>query len=135
MNHERNFRPAGGLDTMLAEASAAAADLARSEMALLRRELTTGARRFSGGLAAAATALFCAFLAIGLASLALVEWLTPVVGSRMMAMLVTAALALALALACALFARLRLSAETLDPELTRRSLADAGERLRESLRR
>lgn len=135
MRHDREFRAASGIDVMLAEATSAAADLARGEMALLRRELTTSARRFSGGLVAAATALFCAFLAIGLAALALVEWLTPLVGSQMMAMLVAAALALALALGCALVARARLSAEALDPDGARRSLAETGERLRESLGR
>ncbi|MCG6121383.1 MAG: phage holin family protein [Microvirga sp.] len=135
MNHDRSSERAAGLDALFAEAASAATELARGEMALLRRELASNTQRFAGGLVAAVVAAFCGLIALALACLALVEWLAPIMESRALAALVVAAIALALAIPCMLFARARLSADILDPRRTRYSLAAAGSQLRRSLRR
>lgn len=135
MQHDRDFRSASGLDALFAEAASAATDLARAEMALLRREVTANMQRFTNGILAAIAALLCGFLALALASLAVVEWLTPALESRALASLVTAAMVIAIAIPCILFARARLSSEMLDPRRTRQSLAGFGSQLRRSLRR
>lgn len=126
MQHDRVRSAEGGLDALFAEAASAARELARGEIALLRRELADNAGRMGAGVVAAVAAAFFGLAAIAMLCVALVDWLIPVTGSLALAALSVAAIAAAFGLVLALYARARLAGASLAPDRTRRSLARDG---------
>jgi hypothetical protein len=114
--------PGQSINTLLGEALRDASDLARKEVALFKTELSDNVRTLLIGIAMIAGAAIFGVAAIILFTEALVEWLATVVGSEAIAALIVGGIMAALAIGLVLYGRSTMSAASLAPTRSVRSL-------------
>jgi hypothetical protein len=114
--------PGQSINTLLGEALRDASDLARKEVALFKTELSDNVRTLLIGIAMIAGAAIFGVAAIILFTKALVEWLATVVGSEAIAALIVGGIMAALAIGLVLYGRSTMSAASLAPTRSVRSL-------------
>lgn len=123
------------LHNLLAAALRDAGDLARKELALFKAEMTDNLRTLAMGLVMMIGAAVLAILSLIWLTQALVEWLATVLDSQALAALIVGAALAAAAVGVGLYGRSVMSASTLTPDRSLRSLQRDGEVLSESVSR
>lgn len=118
---------------LIADALRETTDLARKEIALFRTEMSHNARVFLLGIVGLVVAAIFAVATLILLTEALVDWVSARVESEALGALIVAGLTLVITIACALWARSKLSAATLEPTHTIRSVERDSEVLTERL--
>ena len=116
---------------LVGEALRESTDLAQKEFALFRNEMTQNVRTIFIGLAMVVVAAIFAIAAIMLFTDALVNWLATVVHSEALAALIVGGIMAVIAIGLGLYGRHAMSASTLAPERTVRSLKRDAEVLSE----
>jgi len=107
---------------LVGEALRESTDLAQKEFALFRNEMTQNIRTIFIGLAMVVAAAIFAIAAIMLFTEALVNWLATVVNSEALAALIVGGLMAVIAIGLGLYGRHAMSASSLAPQRTVRSL-------------
>jgi F0F1-type ATP synthase membrane subunit c/vacuolar-type H+-ATPase subunit K len=116
---------------LVGEALRESTDLAQKEFALFRNEMTQNIRTIFIGLAMVVAAAIFAIAAIMLFTEALVNWLATVVNSEALAALIVGGLMAVIAIGLGLYGRHAMSASSLAPQRTVRSLKRDAEVLSE----
>lgn len=115
-------RDGQSIHTLLGDAMRDSTDLARKEFALFRTEMSDNIRAMVMGVLMFVAAAVFAIAALILFTEALVEWLATVVDSEALAALIVGGVMAAIAVGLALYGRSTMSAATLAPTRTARSL-------------
>jgi len=115
-------RDGSSIQSLVAEALREATDLARKEVALFRTEMAHNAKLFVAGVVALMAAGVFAVGTLILLTDAFVDWLAVVVGSDALASLIVAGVLLVITIVLLLYGRSKLSAATLEPSHTIRSV-------------
>ena len=123
------------LHNLLARALRDAGELARKELALFKAEMTANLRTLAMGLAMLMGAAVLAILSLIWLTQALVEWLAVVLDSEALAALIVGGVLLLGAVGLGLYGRSVMSASTLAPDRSLRSLRRDGEVLSQSVSR
>ncbi len=110
------------IHNLIGEALRDTTDLARKEMALFKTELSENVRTLLVGIAMIAAAGVFAIAAIILFTEALVKWLATVVGSEALAALIVGGVMAAVAVGFVLYGRSTMSAASLAPKRSVRSI-------------
>jgi F0F1-type ATP synthase membrane subunit c/vacuolar-type H+-ATPase subunit K len=116
---------------LVGEALRESTDLAQKEFALFRNEMTQNIRTIFIGLAMVVAAAIFAIAAIMLFTEALVNWLATVVNSEALAALIVGGIMAVIAIGLGLYGRHAMSASSLAPQRTVRSLKRDAEVLSE----
>ncbi len=116
---------------LVGEALRESTDLAQKEFALFRNEMTQNVRTIFIGLAMVVVAAIFAIAAIMLFTDALVNWLATVVHSEALAALIVGGIMAVIAISLGLYGRHAMSASSLAPQRTVRSLKRDAEVLSE----
>jgi F0F1-type ATP synthase membrane subunit c/vacuolar-type H+-ATPase subunit K len=116
---------------LVGEALRESTDLAQKEFALFRNEMTQNVRTIFIGLAMVVVAAIFAIAAIMLFTDALVNWLATVVHSEALAALIVGGIMAVIAIGLGLYGRHAMSASSLAPQRTVRSLKRDAEVLSE----
>lgn len=116
---------------LVGEALRESTDLAQKEFALFRTEISQNIRTLFIGLAMVVVAAIFAIAAVMLLTESLVEWLATVVNSEALAALIVGGLLAVIAIGLGLYGRHAMSASTLTPQRTMRSLKRDAEVLSE----
>lgn len=116
---------------LVGEALRESTDLAQKEFALFRTEISQNIRTLFIGLAMVVVAAIFAIAAVMLLTESLVEWLATVVNSEALAALIVGGLLAVVAIGLGLYGRHAMSASTLTPQRTMRSLKRDAEVLSE----
>ena len=114
--------PGQGIQNLIGEALRDTSDLARKEMALFKTELAENVRTLLIGIAMIAGAAVFAIAAIILFTEALVKWLATVVGSEALAALIVGGVMAAVAVGLVLYGRSTMSAASLAPQRSVKSI-------------
>ena len=123
------------LHNLLARALRDAGELARKELALFKAEMTANLRTLAMGFAMLMGAAVLAILSLIWLTQALVEWLAVVLDSEALAALIVGGVLLLGAVGLGLYGRSVMSASTLAPDRSLRSLRRDGEVLSQSVSR
>lgn len=123
------------LHNLLARALRDAGELARKELALFKAEMTANLRTLAMGLAMLMGAAVLAILSLIWLTQALVEWLAVVLDSEALAALIVGGVLLLGAVGLGLYGRSVMSASTLAPDRSLRSLRRDSEVLSQSVSR
>lgn len=115
------------MQSLIGEAMRETSDLARKELALFRTEMTHNVKLLVSGIVALLAASVFAIATLVLLTDALVDWLAVLVDSAALASLIVGALTLVIAVALIMYGRSKLSAATLEPTRTIRSVERDGE--------
>jgi cytochrome c biogenesis factor len=115
-------RTAPGVHQLIADALREASTLASKEFELFRKEMSHNAKLLVSGIVALVVAAVFAIGTLILLTTALVDWIAIQVGSRVIASLIVAGVTLLLTIIFLLVARSRLSAATLEPRRTIKSI-------------
>lgn len=110
------------IHTLVGEALRETSGLAQKEFALFRTEMSQSVKSMFIGLAMVVAAAVFAIAAVMLLTESLVEWLATVLESEALAALVVGGLMAAIAIGLGLYGRKAISAFTLTPERTVRSV-------------
>jgi len=116
---------------LVGEALRESTDLAQKEFTLFRTEMTQNVRTLFMGLAMVVVAAIFAIAAIMLLTESLVEWLATVVGSEALAALIVGGVLALIAIGLGLYGRHAMTASSLAPQRTVRSLKRDAEVLSE----
>ena len=116
---------------VVGEALRESTDLAQKEFTLFRTEISQNIRTLFIGLAMVVVAAIFAIAAVMLLTESLVEWLATVVHSEALAALIVGGLLAVIAIGLGLYGRHAMSASTLTPQRTMRSLKRDAEVLSE----
>ncbi|MGO4573178.1 phage holin family protein [Microvirga sp. 2TAF3] len=116
---------------LVVEAIRESGDLAQKEFALFRTELSNNIRTLFMGLAMIVVAAIFAIAAITLFTASLVKWLATIVGSEALAALIVGGTMAVIAIGLGLYGRHVMSASTLAPRRTVRSIKRDAEVLSE----
>lgn len=116
---------------LVGEALRESTDLAQKEFALFRTEMTQNVRTIFLGLAMVVVAAIFAIAAIMLFTEALVDWLATVVNSEALAALIVGGVMAVIAIGLGLYGRHAMTASSLAPQRTVRSLKRDAEVLSE----
>jgi len=116
---------------LVGEALRESTDLAQKEFTLFRTEMTQNIRTLFMGLALVVVAAIFAIAAIMLFTDALVHWLATVVGSEALAALIVGVVLAVVAIGLGLWGRSAMTASSLTPQRTVRSLKRDAEVLSE----
>jgi uncharacterized membrane protein len=116
---------------LVGEALRESTDLAQKEFALFRNEMTQNVRTIFIGLAMVVAAAIFAIAAIMLFTEALVNWLATIVNSEALAALIVGGVMAVIAIGLGLYGRHAMSASSLAPQRTVRSLKRDAEVLSE----
>ena len=116
---------------LVGEALRESTDLAQKEFTLFRTEMTQNIRTLFMGLAMVVVAAIFAIAAIMLFTDALVHWLATVVGSEALAALIVGVVLAIIAIGLGLWGRSAMTASSLTPQRTMRSLKRDAEVLSE----
>lgn len=116
---------------LVGEALRESTDLAQKEFTLFRTEISQNIRTLFIGLAMVVVAAIFAIAAVMLLTESLVEWLATVVNSEALAALIVGGVMAAIAIGLGLYGRSAMSASTLTPQRTMRSLKRDAEVLSE----
>jgi F0F1-type ATP synthase membrane subunit c/vacuolar-type H+-ATPase subunit K len=119
------------IQSLVGEALRESTDLAQKEFALFRTEMTQNVRTIFIGLAMVVVAAIFAIAAIILFTDALVNWLATVVNSEALAALIVGGVMAVIAIGLGLYGRHAMSASSLAPQRTVRSLKRDAEVLSE----
>lgn len=119
------------IQSLVGEALRESTDLAQKEFALFRNEMTQNVRTIFIGLAMVVAAAIFAIAAIMLFTDALVNWLATVVHSEALAALIVGGIMAVIAIGLGLYGRHAMSASSLAPQRTVRSLKRDAEVLSE----
>lgn len=122
-----------GIQTLIGEALRDTTDLARKEIALFKTELSDNMRTLLIGVAMIAGASVFAIAALILFTEALVKWLATVVGSEALAALIVGGVMAAVAVGLVLYGRSTMSAASLAPTRSVRSMQKDAKVLSESV--
>ena len=122
-----------GIQNLIGEALRDTSDLARKEMALFKAELSDNVRTLLMGIAMIAGAAVFAIAAIILFTEALVKWLATVVGSEALSALIVGGVMAAVAVGLVLYGRSTMSAASLAPQRSVRSVQRDAKVLSESV--
>lgn len=117
-----NGRDRTSIQALVAEAIREAADLARKEVALFRTEMSHNVKLLIAGIVALMASAVFAIATLILLTDAFVNWLATVVDSQALASLITAGVMLLITLVLIAYGRSKLSAATLEPTHTIRSV-------------
>lgn len=120
-----------GLHLLVGEALRETTDLARKEFTLFRAEMSENVRTIALGLAMFMGAAVLAVAALIWLTQALVDWLATVVNSHALAALIVGGLLAILAIGLGLYGKSAMSASSLTPKRTMRSIQRDGEVLSE----
>jgi uncharacterized membrane protein len=123
------------IHNLIAAALRDAGDLARKELALFKAEMTDNLRTLAMGVVMMMGAAVLAILSLIWLTQALVNWLATVVHSPALAALIVGGVLAAAAVGLGLYGRSVMSASTLTPDRSLRSLRRDGEVLSESVSR
>jgi len=123
------------IQNLIAAALRDAGDLARKELALFKAEMTDNLRTLAMGVVMMMGAAVLAILSLIWLTQALVNWLATVVHSPALAALIVGGVLAAAAVGLGLYGRSVMSASTLTPDRSLRSLRRDGEVLSESVSR
>jgi uncharacterized membrane protein len=123
------------IHNLIAAALRDAGDLARKELALFKAEMTDNLRTLATGVVMMMGAAVLAILSLIWLTQALVNWLATVVHSPALAALIVGGVLAAAAVGLGLYGRSVMSASTLTPDRSLRSLRRDGEVLSESVSR
>lgn len=107
---------------LVSEALRESTDLAQKEFTLFRTEISQNMRTLFMGLAMVVVAAIFAIASIILLTESLVEWLAGIVGSEALAALIVGGAMALIAIGLGLYGRRALSASTLTPQRTMRSI-------------
>jgi len=110
------------IHNLLGDALRESTDLARKEFSLFRTEMGENIKGLVIGLAMFVAAAVFAIVCVSLLTEALVEWLAGVLNSEALAALIVAVVMGAIALGLALYGRNKISASSLTPNRTVRSV-------------
>jgi F0F1-type ATP synthase membrane subunit c/vacuolar-type H+-ATPase subunit K len=116
---------------LVGEALRESTDLAQKEFTLFRTEISQNIRTLFIGLAMVVVAAIFAIAAVMLLTESLVEWLASVLNSEALAALIVGGVMAIIAIGLGLYGRNAMSASTLTPERTMRSLKRDAEVLSE----
>lgn len=116
---------------LVGEALRESTDLAQKEFALFKTEMTQSVRTLFIGLAVLVVAAVFAIAALMLLTESLVEWLATVVNSEALAALIVGGVLAVIAIGLGLYGRHAMSASSLAPQRTVRSLKRDAEVLSE----
>jgi uncharacterized membrane protein YqjE len=116
---------------LVGEALRESTDLAQKEFTLFRTEMTQNIRTLFMGLAMVVVAAIFAIAAIMLFTDSLVHWLATVVGSEALAALIVGGVLAIIAIGLGLWGRSAMTASSLTPQRTMRSLKRDAEVLSE----
>jgi len=116
---------------LVGEALRESTDLAQKEFTLFRTEISQNIRTLFIGLAMVVVAAIFAIAAVMLLTESLVEWLATVVNSEALAALIVGGVLALIAIGLGLYGRHAMSASTLTPQRTMRSLKRDAEVLSE----
>lgn len=116
---------------LVGEALRESTDLAQKEFTLFRTEISQNIRTLFIGLALVVVAAIFAIAAVMLLTESLVEWLATVVNSEALAALIVGGVLAIVAIGLGLYGRHAMSASTLTPQRTMRSLKRDAEVLSE----
>lgn len=116
---------------LVGEALRESTDLAQKEFTLFRTEISQNIRTLFIGLALVVVAAIFAIAAVMLLTESLVEWLATVVHSEALAALIVGGVLAIIAIGLGLYGRHAMSASTLTPQRTMRSLKRDAEVLSE----
>jgi len=116
---------------LVGEALRESTDLAQKEFTLFRTEISQNIRTLFIGLAMVVVAAIFAIAAVMLLTESLVEWLATVVNSEALAALIVGGVLALIAIGLGLYGRHAMSASTLMPQRTMRSLKRDAEVLSE----
>lgn len=119
------------IQSLVGEALRESTDLAQKEFALFRTEMTQNVKTIFIGLAMVVVAAIFAIAAIMLFTEALVDWLATVVNSEALAALIVGGVMAVIAIGLGLYGRHAMSASSLAPQRTVRSLKRDAEVLSE----
>jgi uncharacterized membrane protein len=119
------------IQSLVAETIRESGDLAQKELALLRTEVSQNLRTLFMGLAMIVVAAIFAIAAIGVLTGALVTWLGGVLGSTALAALIVGGAMAIIAIALGLYGKHAMSASSLTPQRTVRSIKRDAEVLSE----
>lgn len=122
-----------GIQNLIGEALRDTSDLARKEMALFKAELSDNVRTLLMGIAMIAGAAVFAIAAIILFTEALVKWLATIVGSEALSALIVGGVMAAVAVGLVLYGRSTMSAASLAPQRSVRSVQRDAKVLSESV--
>lgn len=122
-----------GIQNLIGEALRDTTDLARKEMALFKAELSDNVRTLLMGIAMIAGAAVFAIAAIILFTEALVKWLATVVGSEALSALIVGGVMAAVAVGLVLYGRSTMSAASLAPQRSVKSVQRDAKVLTESV--
>lgn len=120
-----------GIQTLVGDALRETTDLARKEFTLFRTEMAENVRSIALGLAMIVGAAVLAVAALIWLTQALVDWLATVVNSHALAALIVGGVLAILAIGLGLYGRNAMSASSLTPKRTMRSIQQDGEVLSE----
>jgi uncharacterized membrane protein len=123
------------IHNLIAAALRDAGELARKELALFKAEMTDNLRTLAMGVVMMMGAAVLAILSLIWLTQALVNWLATVVHSPALAALIVGGVLAAAAVGLGLYGRSVMSASTLTPDRSLRSLRRDGEVLSESVSR
>jgi nucleoside permease NupC len=110
------------IHNLFGEALRESSDLAQKEFALFRTEMTQNVKTMFMGLAMVVVAAIFAIAAIILLTESLVEWLAGIVGSEALAALIVGGVMAVIAVGLGLYGRSAMSAFSLTPQRTVRSV-------------
>lgn len=116
---------------LVGEALRESTDLAQKEFTLFRTEISQNIRTLFIGLAMVVVAAIFAIAAVMLLTESLVEWLATVVGSEALAALIVGGVLALVAIGLGLYGRHAMTASSLTPQRTMRSLKRDAEVLSE----
>lgn len=116
---------------LVGEALRESTDLAQKEFTLFRTEISQNIRTLFIGLAMVVVAAIFAIAAVMLLTESLVEWLATIVNSEALAALIVGGVLALVAIGLGLYGRHAMSASTLTPQRTMRSLKRDAEVLSE----
>jgi Putative Actinobacterial Holin-X, holin superfamily III len=110
------------IQTLLGDALRDSTDLARKELALFKAEMAQNVRSLAIGLAMFVGAAVFAIICVSLLTQSLVEWLAIRLNSEALASLIVAVVMGAIAIGFVLYGRSKMSAASLTPDRTLRSV-------------
>jgi Putative Actinobacterial Holin-X, holin superfamily III len=122
---------ADNIQTLLGDALRDSTDLARKELALFKAEMAENVRGLAIGLAMFVAAAVFAIICISLLTQSLVEWLATKVNSEALASLIVAVIMGAIAGGLIMYGKSKLSATSLAPDRTIKSVRRDAEVLTE----
>ena len=125
--------PGQSINTLLGEAMRDASDLARTELALFKAELSDNIGTLLKGIGMIAGASIFAIAALILFTAALVNWLATVVGSEALANLIVGVVMAVIAVGLVMYGRSTMSTTSLAPTRSVRSMQRDAEVLSEKV--